>query len=264
MNKASGHGRRTVVSAVAVVLALAGGGLVVKGLVDRGEGAPPSPGLGDHHHSGSAIPGTGSTTVPNGQPTKAAPGAGAAYVRPVGTLLARSEPTRVRIPSLGVTSPIIKLGLQPNRRMEVPQNGSESGWFTGSPTPGELGPSIVAAHVTWQGKRGAFFSLGSMKDGQRIEIDRTDGSTGVFEVEGIGQYPKKAFPSEKVYGSVNHAALRLITCGGVYDGDSGHHLDNVVVYAKLVSSKNVAVAANSAPAPGASPSSTHDMAHMGH
>lgn len=31
-----------------------------------------------------------------------------------------------------------------------------------------------------------------------------------------------------------HAALRLITCGGHFDGETGHHVDNVVVYAKLV------------------------------
>ncbi|AKU18380.1 hypothetical protein VV02_25255 [Luteipulveratus mongoliensis] len=218
-----------MVSAAAAVLALSGAGLVAYGLSQQDTATPPSPGTSGHHHG--AAPPPASTT------TRAAGRAGAAYVLPVGQQMARSQPTRVRIPSLGVSSDMIKLGLQPNKRMAVPQNGSQSGWFDQSRTPGELGPAIVAAHVTWHGKRGVFFNLGAMKEGQKVEVDRADGSTAIFQVEDIGQYPKAKFPTDKVYGSVDHAALRLITCGGVYDGDAGHHLDNVVVFAKLVGTK---------------------------
>ena len=80
-----------------------------------------------------------------------------------------------------------------------------------------------------------FFELGAMKPGQKVEVDRADGSTAVFSVDAVGQYPKASFPTDKVYGTVDRAELRLITCGGVYDGDAGHHLDNVVVFAHLVS-----------------------------
>ncbi|WP_415830931.1 class F sortase, partial [Janibacter anophelis] len=148
--------------------------------------------------------------------------------------MSRSHPTSVSIPSLGVTSPVIDLGLQPDETMEVPQDGTSTGWFIGSPTPGELGPAVMAAHVTWDKAPAVFFELGSMRTGQRIEVDREDGSTAVFEVSDVGQYPKTEFPTEDVYGEVDHAALRLITCGGHFDGETGHHVDNVVVYAELV------------------------------
>ncbi|MGN7248284.1 class F sortase [Janibacter anophelis] len=148
--------------------------------------------------------------------------------------MSRSQPTSVSIPSLGVTSRVIDLGLQPDETMEVPQDGTSTGWFTGSPTPGELGPAVMAAHVTWDKAPAVFFELGSMRTGQRIEVDREDGSTAVFEVSDVGQYPKTQFPTEDVYGEVDHAALRLITCGGHFDGETGHHVDNVVVYAELV------------------------------
>jgi hypothetical protein len=36
-----------------------------------------------------------------------------------------------------------------------------------------------------------------------------------------------------VYGNTDHAALRLITCGGPFDS-AGHYRDNVVVLASLV------------------------------
>ncbi|MDE9364603.1 class F sortase [Luteipulveratus sp. YIM 133132] len=213
-------------SATAAVLALSGTGLVAYGLSKQDTATPPSPGRS-----------TAAAESPSGAASSSPPARkGAAYAVPQGEVLDRSQPTRVRIPSLKVNTDVIDLGLQPNRRMEVPQNGKQAGWFTGSPTPGQLGPSIIAAHVTWQSKRGVFFELGAMKPGQRIEVDRQDGSTAAFQVDQVGQYPKASFPTEKVYGTVDRAELRLITCGGVYDGDSGHHLDNIVVFAHLVPS----------------------------
>lgn len=148
-----------------------------------------------------------------------------------------SKPVRVRIPSLGVVSDVTELGLQPDRRMEVPDNGTDTGWYNRGPMPGELGPAILAAHVTWEKKPAVFFELGALRPKQQIEVSRADGSTGVFEVTKVGQYPKADFPTREVYGAVDHAALRVITCGGVFDGETGHHVDNIVVYAKLVRTK---------------------------
>jgi hypothetical protein len=36
-----------------------------------------------------------------------------------------------------------------------------------------------------------------------------------------------------VYGDLDHAGLRLITCGGTFDRSTGHYRSNVVVYARL-------------------------------
>jgi hypothetical protein len=53
-------------------------------------------------------------------------------------------------------------------------------------------------------------------------------------VLGVEQYPKDAFPTERVYGDIDHAGLRLITCGGAFDRAARSYRDNVVVYAGLV------------------------------
>ncbi|MGH3142163.1 MAG: sortase domain-containing protein, partial [Gaiellales bacterium] len=70
--------------------------------------------------------------------------------------------------------------------------------------------------------------------GQRVEVARRVGSTSVFAVTKVAQYAMKDFPTNAVYGSVDHAALRLITCGGVFDGENDRYLDNVIVFARLV------------------------------
>ena len=55
----------------------------------------------------------------------------------------------------------------------------------------------------------------------------------MLEVE---QYPKDAFPTERVYGDIDHAGLRLITLRGWFDRAARSYRDNVVVYAGLVGS----------------------------
>lgn len=240
--------RRLTVSAAAVMaFGLLGIGATGYALSQQVGPAPQvvSDGSGHAGHGGStpaspsaapsAAPSAtgGATGGPHAGHGSAAAG-GTAYETPKGPLLGRSRPTRVTLPGLGVSAPIIDLRLKADRRMEVPGNGTDAGWFTSSPTPGELGPAVIAAHVTHRSKPAVFFELGGMRKGDRIKVAREDGTTATFAVTRVGQYPKKDFPSEQVYGSVDHAALRLITCGGVLDGETGSHVDNVVVYADLV------------------------------
>ena len=47
------------------------------------------------------------------------------------------------------------------------------------------------------------------------------------------QFSKSRFPTRAVYGPIDHAGLRLITCGGTYDAARSRYLDNVVVFARL-------------------------------
>ena len=63
-----------------------------------------------------------------------------------------------------------------------------------------------------------------------------DGITAVFRVTGVREYAKAEYPANAIYAPSHYAALRVITCGGVYDAATGHYLSSVVVFASLVSS----------------------------
>ncbi len=152
--------------------------------------------------------------------------------------MSESAPVRLAIASIGVDTPLMDLGLQPDGTLEVPPDGVLAGWFTGAPTPGELGPAVIAGHVDWYGP-GVFYDLQLMVPGDLIEVARSDGSTAVFRATKVGLYPKNEFPTEAVYGALDFAGLRLITCGGLFDNEAGHYEDNVVVFAELVSSTPV-------------------------
>jgi sortase (surface protein transpeptidase) len=82
-----------------------------------------------------------------------------------------------------------------------------------------------------------FFSLGQLKEGDEIEIQRVDGSIAVFAVTKLERPEQSSFPTREVYGDINHAGLRLITCTGVYDRDVLRYSHNLIVYAKLVATR---------------------------
>ena len=147
--------------------------------------------------------------------------------------LARSVPVRLQIAAIGVDSRLMDLGLKADGTMQVPPSGFPAGWFTGAPTPGELGPAIIAGHVDWKGP-GVFYDLHSLKPGDRVTVTRKDGSKPVFRVTRVQQFPKDQFPTKSVYGNIDHAGLRLITCGGSFNSSTGHYEDNIVAFADLV------------------------------
>ncbi len=66
-----------------------------------------------------------------------------------------------------------------------------------------------------------------------MEVARQDGSTAVFRVTRVEQHRKDAFPTAAVYGDIDHAGLRLITCGGPFDRRARSYTDNIVVFAEL-------------------------------
>ena len=117
--------------------------------------------------------------------------------------------------------------------MEVPQNPALAGWFSGGPAPGALGPAVIAGHVNWNGAPAVFHRIGTMRRGDQVIVIRKDGKTAVFTVSRVARFSKSRFPSRAVYGAIDHAGLRLITCGGTYDAARHRYLDNVVVFAKL-------------------------------
>ena len=46
-----------------------------------------------------------------------------------------------------------------------------------------------------------------------------------FVVNSVGQYPKDAFPTDRVYGATKVPVLRLITCGGAFNFSTGHYTE---------------------------------------
>ncbi|MBE1534344.1 class F sortase [Actinomadura algeriensis] len=149
--------------------------------------------------------------------------------------LAPSRPTTLDIPSIDVHSKLLRLGLAPDGALEVPRPPDENraGWYTGSVTPGERGTAVILGHLDSTSGASVFYRLGDLGPGRRVRVHRADGTTAVFTVDAVRRHPKGDFPAKAVYGHTPRPSLRLITCGGAFDDDTGHYLDNIVVYAHL-------------------------------
>ncbi len=142
-----------------------------------------------------------------------------------------ARPVALTIPLIGVRTSLIKLGRAADGTLEVPSSTAVASWYTGSPRPGAVGPSLILGHVDSVAGPGVFFRLSELHRGDRVYVSRADGTTAVFRVTEVQMYPKDAFPTQSVYGGTPDPELRLITCGGVFDPATGHYLSNVIVYA---------------------------------
>ena len=157
-----------------------------------------------------------------------------------GPSLERSEPVSLAIPAIGVDSAVLHLGLNADGTIQVPSlvtSAGKAAWYKYSATPGQVGASVIEGHVDSTQGPAVFFRLGALSPGDTIDVRLADGVTAIFRVTGVREYPKSQFPAKAIYGATDYAALRLITCGGVFDYTTGHYLSSTVVFASLVSSR---------------------------
>ncbi len=147
--------------------------------------------------------------------------------------LPRSLPVHLRIPSIGVDTDLTTMGLSSSGSIQMPVRYDIAAWYTGSPTPGQLGPAIIAGHVDNYRGIGVFFYLKELQVGASIEVDRADGTTATFKISEMKEYSKTDFPTQKVYGNINYAGIRLITCGGTFSNQNYEYSDNIVAFGSL-------------------------------
>lgn len=225
------NAQRLIAGAAAVIVGLVGAGVLW--LTVTSQPTPPqAPAAAAATKKPAPVPKAASRPTPQNKP--AAPGAGGLPDRISGPVLAQSEPVGVAIPRLGVTSGLVHLGVDSAGAMEVPTDPADAGWYARGPTPGALGPAVIAGHVTWNQQPAVFYRLSELRRGDRVEVARADGQTAEFAVSEVARFAKSQFPTRAVYGAIDHAGLRLITCGGEYDDSANRYLDNVVVFATLV------------------------------
>jgi hypothetical protein len=157
---------------------------------------------------------------------------------PNGPSLRRSLPVAVDIPSIGVHSSLLHLGVNENGSLQVPSlatSADKAAWYKYSATPGQIGASVIEGHVDSDRGPAVFFRLGALRPGDAIDVRLANGVTAVFRVTGVREYAKSKFPARIIYGTTDYAALRLITCGGAFDYATGHYLSSTVVFASLAS-----------------------------
>ncbi|MEU4343394.1 class F sortase [Nocardia sp. NPDC023852] len=142
-------------------------------------------------------------------------------------------PVALRIPSIGVDTSLVTLGLNPDETVEVPTDFQKPGWYKFGPSPGQPGSAVILGHADSFDGPAVFHRLPSLEAGAEIEVSLSDGRTVRFAVTKVETYPKTEFPAQEVYGSHGHSALQLVTCGGEFDHETRSYQSNIVAYTSL-------------------------------
>jgi hypothetical protein len=140
------------------------------------------------------------------------------------------DPVAVRIGDIALDAPVLAVGVDDQNQLAVPA-ADTVGWYRYSATPGDPGATVLAAHVDYGGRPGAFFNLAELRPGDRVEVELSDGSVLPYRVTGNTQYDKTQLPAEELFRKDGAPVLQLITCGGSFDPTGRTYLANVVVTA---------------------------------
>jgi len=187
----------------------------------------------------SLVVGGGDGTAPSApEPEIAAPPAATAPrpdPSPGPETPARSVPLAVRIGAISVDAPVVPVGLEPDDAMEIPERVAEIGWYDPDGlgvVPGEAGTAVLAGHVDSRSQgRGALYFLRELTAGAILEVDLDDGTTQLWRITDVIQYPKDVLPYDELFVWAGPPRLAIITCGGEFDRTARSYTDNIVAYA---------------------------------
>ncbi len=146
---------------------------------------------------------------------------------------AAGTPVRLQLPTLGIDSPVIPIGVTGSGELEIPEDVDDIGWYRYGPAPGAVeGSAVLSGHVdsARQGP-GPFARLGELAEGDILVVVDETGAARSFTVLAREAWPKSEVPLDRIFDRGGSGRLVLITCGGDFDADSGHYEDNIAITA---------------------------------
>lgn len=146
---------------------------------------------------------------------------------------AAPPPVSLAIADLGIAMPVDPVGVEPDGAMSLPETGERAGWYQFGPAPGgESGAVVVAAHVDTRATGlGEFAKLVDIQPGAQIVVVDSAGASFTYTVSTTERIAKADVPLDQVFDRAGDRRLVLVTCGGNFDRETGHYVDNVIVTA---------------------------------
>ncbi len=158
-------------------------------------------------------------------------------VEPPGSLgsyqVAADLPRILTIDKIGVHAKVRRLGVDAQNKLNAPANIFETGWYDGSAKPGENGTVVLDGHVSGPTKHGVFYSIGTLKSGDKVKLERGDGKAFTYTVADIKVYDNDSVDMAKVLTSAKPGkpGLNFMTCSGRFNIRTNQFEKRVVVFA---------------------------------
>jgi sortase (surface protein transpeptidase) len=140
----------------------------------------------------------------------------------------------VTLPSLRVTAPIVRVGIDADRLMVVPSNARDVGWLDQGGIPGRTNNVVLAGHIRYSGAAGTFSRLGELQPGAFVVVS-IDERHLVYRVVWNCQFERDTNLVDHIMGYTKAPSVTLISCGGVFDTAARTHTERIAVRAELVS-----------------------------
>jgi sortase (surface protein transpeptidase) len=178
----------------------------------------------------------------DGQKTGEMPTTGGARPGPSLPLLAGNRsafrgvrPIAIRIPAIQVDSEVERRPITDNQ-MADPTGPYVVAWYGATGRLGIPGNAVLAGHVDYAGVGPAVFArLGELAMGDHIELTGEDVGVYRYAVAWSELYDAVAAPVDDIIGPTKTESVTLITCGGVFDSDSGSYESRLIVRAERFS-----------------------------
>ena len=112
------------------------------------------------------------------------------------------DPTsyKVELPTMGRTQPIVRVGIDKDRKMVVPKNARDVAWLDQGPIPGRTKNVVLAGHINYSGQRGAFEGIGRMKKREDIYLVLKNGKKMHFKVAWVCTFPRDTQHADADHG----------------------------------------------------------------
>ena len=152
---------------------------------------------------------------------------------PTTTAPAPAAPVRISLPTLGVDTSIIPVGVDQDGQLEIPEDVNTVGWYRFGPAPGAAaGSAVVTGHVddVNQGV-GAFGRIGDLGPGDAVAVTDANGVARNFTVLSREEWHKSEVPLDRLFDRAGEARLVLITCGGSFNDSTLGYDDNIAITA---------------------------------
>jgi LPXTG-site transpeptidase (sortase) family protein len=142
---------------------------------------------------------------------------------------------RLVIPSIGVDAEVVTKGVTSDGAMEDPRGPWEVAWYNFSALPNRVGNIVMAGHLDYVNVGAAvFYKLGSLKEGDQVVINLTNGESATYRVTTVSSYNASTAPVQEIVGPTPEETVTLITCGGSFNRSTREYDSRVIVRAVRV------------------------------
>ncbi len=140
----------------------------------------------------------------------------------------------VQMASLGVTAPIVRVGVGTSGEMVIPRTAKDVAWLDQGEFPGRTQNAVLAGHINYSRQPGSFARIGQLGEGDPIVVTM-DGRRFEYRVAWVCSFDRRSPRAEQIMGYTEVPSVTLITCGGTFDRRAGTHTNRIVARAELVS-----------------------------